>query len=149
MIQRTDKSFAPTVQDRIDNLNKPKGSLGRLETLALQVALVQHTLTPRLVHPCHRESESKNRYAYSAVPVAERVLSLLLGMFPLVLCVAVGWSSLPRWESWMSGLSACAVLLFVLYRTMYRRIGGYTGDCCGATMLLAELVSYFILLIVP
>ena len=53
MIQRTDKSFAPTVQDRIDNLNKPKGSLGRLESLALQVALVQHTLTPRLVHPCH------------------------------------------------------------------------------------------------
>lgn len=96
-----------------------------------------------------RESESKNRYAYSAVPAAERVLSLLLGLLPLVLCVAAGWSSLPRWESWMSGLCACAVLLFVLYRTMYRRIGGYTGDCCGATMLLAELVFYLILLIVP
>lgn len=53
MIRPTDKSLAPVVQERIDNLNKPKGALGRLESLALQVALVQHTLTPSLEHPCH------------------------------------------------------------------------------------------------
>lgn len=41
------------VQDKIDNLNKPKGSLGRLETLAMQICLVQQTMTPRLEHPCH------------------------------------------------------------------------------------------------
>lgn len=41
------------IQNKIDNLNKPKGSLGRLETLALQVCKIQDTLTPRLTHPCH------------------------------------------------------------------------------------------------
>lgn len=41
------------IQDKIDNLNKPKGSLGRLETLALQICMIQQTLTPRLSHPCH------------------------------------------------------------------------------------------------
>lgn len=41
------------IQSKIDNLNKPKGSLGRLETLALQVCQVQQTLTPSLTHPCH------------------------------------------------------------------------------------------------
>lgn len=41
------------IQDKIDNLNKPKGSLGRLETLALQICKVQDTLTPELRHPCH------------------------------------------------------------------------------------------------
>lgn len=41
------------IQDKIDNLNKPKGSLGRLEELAMQVCLIQQTLTPSLAHPCH------------------------------------------------------------------------------------------------
>ena len=41
------------IQDKIDNLNKPKGSLGRLEELAMQVCLVQQTLEPSLAHPCH------------------------------------------------------------------------------------------------
>ena len=41
------------VQEKIDNLNKPKGSLGRLEELALQICLIQQTLNPMLCHPCH------------------------------------------------------------------------------------------------
>ena len=38
---------------KIDNLNKPKGSLGRLESLAMQMAMIQQTLSPTLRHPCH------------------------------------------------------------------------------------------------
>ena len=41
------------IQDKIDNLNKPKGSLGRLEELALLICLIQQTLEPSLDHPCH------------------------------------------------------------------------------------------------
>lgn len=41
------------IQDKIDNLNKPKGSLGRLESLAMQICKIQDTLTPQLTHPCH------------------------------------------------------------------------------------------------
>ena len=41
------------IQRKIDNLNKPKGSLGQLEELAMQICLVQQTLQPRLCHPCH------------------------------------------------------------------------------------------------
>ena len=47
------KELQSAIQEKIDNLNKPKGSLGRLEELAMQVCLVQQTLAPSLAHPCH------------------------------------------------------------------------------------------------
>ena len=93
------------------------------------------------------ESESKNRYAYSLATTGERLLSLLLGFLPLGVCLLAGLSSMPRWGSWAKGLSACFVLLFLLYRAMQRRLGGYTGDCCGATVLLTELTLYLTLLL--
>ena len=52
-IQPVNKSLQPAIQEKIDNLNKPKGSLGVLEDLAMQACLIQQTLTPSLAHPCH------------------------------------------------------------------------------------------------
>lgn len=46
-----DESIGTALTDKIDNLAKPKGSLGALEELALQIGLIQQTLTPRLRHP--------------------------------------------------------------------------------------------------
>ena len=48
-----DRSMQGAIQAKIDNLNNPKGSLGRLEELAMQVCLIQQTLEPSLAHPCH------------------------------------------------------------------------------------------------
>ena len=52
-IEAPDEGLRPAIQTKIDNLNKPKGSLGRLEELAMQVCLIQQTLTPSLASPCH------------------------------------------------------------------------------------------------
>ena len=52
-VNRVDRSIQTAIQEKIDNLNKPKGSLGRLEELAMQVYLIQQTLEPSLAHPCH------------------------------------------------------------------------------------------------
>ena len=52
-IAAPDEALRPRIQEKIDNLNKPKGSLGRLESLAMQVCMVQQTLEPSLAHPCH------------------------------------------------------------------------------------------------
>ena len=52
-IKNPDEAIRPVIQDKIDNLNKPKGSLGVLEELAMQVCLIQQTLTPSLASPYH------------------------------------------------------------------------------------------------
>lgn len=46
-----DETLRPRLQEKIDNLGKPKGALGKLERLALQLGMIQRTLTPRLSLP--------------------------------------------------------------------------------------------------
>ncbi len=50
-IKPLDRSLEPDIINKIDNLTKPKGALGRLEELALQISLIQNTLQPQLHKP--------------------------------------------------------------------------------------------------
>ena len=50
-IRRPNQDIRQELIDRINCLAKPKGSLGTLEELALQIGLIQQTLTPQLRNP--------------------------------------------------------------------------------------------------
>ena len=52
-IEKPDIGLCEDIQKKIDHLNKPKGSLGTLEELAMQLCLIQHSMTPKLCHPRH------------------------------------------------------------------------------------------------
>ena len=80
-----------------------------------------------------REEESKAKVLYSRMTWPEVLLGLIAGWLPLVFLQPAGW--------WMACLCPPVVFL-LLCRWMKRRIGGYTGDCCGAVFLLCEFSFY-------
>lgn len=50
-IEKPDEAIRPLLMDKINNLTKPKGALGTLEDLALQIGWIQQTLSPTLRSP--------------------------------------------------------------------------------------------------
>ena len=48
---KPDFNLSDAIQNKIDNKTKPKGSLGVLESLAKQIAMVFNTLNPKIIKP--------------------------------------------------------------------------------------------------
>lgn len=80
-----------------------------------------------------KAEEAKNRTVYERMTGGEWLLSAAAGLLPALLF-------LPR--PFLPALAAPIVVFLLLTRMMRRRIGGYTGDCCGALFLLCELAFY-------
>jgi adenosylcobinamide-GDP ribazoletransferase len=102
-----------------------------------------------VAHPLSRLASTTLIYALDyarddadarAKPLAHRLsrgeltLAALSGAAPLAL--------LPPPEA-LAGLALVMLVTLVSARYFVRRIGGYTGDCLGAAQQLAELASYF------
>lgn len=85
-----------------------------------------------------KEEDSKAKVTYSRMTVTELLTGTVAGLLPLpfLLPAALGWACL-----------APPVVFLLLCGWMKRRIGGYTGDCCGASFLLCELSFYIAILI--
>lgn len=67
-------------------------------------------------------------------------------MSPVAWCVSAAAGLLPAvlWMpgAWWGAALFPAAMMLVLAGMMRRRIGGYTGDCCGAAFLLCEWSFY-------
>jgi adenosylcobinamide-GDP ribazoletransferase len=99
-----------------------------------------------------REEEAKNRLIYAHTTAGEKLLSLVLGFLPIVLILTLTLTpnpspltSNPSPLTPLLSFCASALCCAGLFGLMHRRLGGYTGDCCGATFLLTELTFYFML----
>ena len=80
-----DQTLAAQVQQRLDQLTKPRGALGRLEALALQVALVQGRTHPQwqapqlVVFAADHGIAAQGVSAYPSEVTAQMVLNMLAG----------------------------------------------------------------------
>ena len=87
------------------------------------------------------EETAKNRTVYRRPATLAGVLLALQGMLPLAVFLwlagdAVEWSTL---------IFVPCLMMYFLYRLIWNRLRGYTGDCCGAVCLLVELTFYMAL----
>lgn len=84
--------------------------------------------------PYARSEGAKNRISYARMSLSQIVLQILFGIIPTAAFVF--------FTSAAMALSLIAPIVTAILLILYLRnkIGGYTGDCCGATYLICELV---------
>ncbi|MGQ0699791.1 MAG: adenosylcobinamide-GDP ribazoletransferase [Panacagrimonas sp.] len=85
------------------------------------------------------EDSSKAKPVAEGIGPAEWGTGILLGLLPLALAVVLDRTS-PG--SAALALAAAVVVPVLAARYYRRRIGGYTGDCLGATQQASELAIY-------
>lgn len=85
------------------------------------------------------EQEAKNNTVYTKNRKAKKWITTLIAALPTLL-----FFSCSAWVALVTAMVFCKLL----FAYMKRKIGGYTGDCCGATFLMAEICFYTTLTIV-
>ena len=86
------------------------------------------------------EAEAKNKLLYCRPTIIEICVGIVLGLVPIT--IALLYSDCIIWQDIALSMIAPIIGCAVLFHTMHRRIGGYTGDCCGATFIITELLFY-------
>jgi adenosylcobinamide-GDP ribazoletransferase len=85
-----------------------------------------------------REEEAKNKTVYRKPTLAAGLGLTVQGLLPMALMI---WLT---GISWYLVLCVPVVVMYFLYLLIWRKIHGYTGDCCGAVCLLVELTVYLV-----
>jgi adenosylcobinamide-GDP ribazoletransferase len=85
------------------------------------------------------EETSKSKMVYNKMSFRTGSISIIFGLLPFILLLKIDF------------LPAVILPIFVftgLILLMKKKIGGYTGDCCGATFLICELSFYLGIMII-
>ncbi len=90
-----------------------------------------------MMMPYARTAEqAKSKIVYRRPSTTAGILLALQGLLPMALLI---WQTDVAWEL---VIFIPALVMYFLYMLIWRRLGGYTGDCCGAVCLLVELTVY-------
>lgn len=89
-----------------------------------------------------REEEAKAKVIYRKITLVSGVSLAVQGLLPIGLLV---WYMGIAWEAM---IFIPALVMYFLYLLIWRRLHGYTGDCCGAVCLIVELSVYLTLMVI-
>lgn len=87
------------------------------------------------------EEEAKSKTVYRKFSTLAGISLAFQGLLPMVAFI---WLTDVDWQ-WV--IAAPCLIMYFLYLLIWRRLHGYTGDCCGAVCLLAELAVYLVICI--
>ena len=97
-----------------------------------------------IMMPYARTAESaKNHTVYRRPTTAASVGLAVQGLLPLVIFLYLMRSQV----EWSTVVFSPCIVMYFLYLLIWRRIRGYTGDCCGAVCLLTELTTLLSVLV--
>lgn len=88
------------------------------------------------------EEDSKAKNVYRRMSVRAGIMLFIQGFLPM----AVFLWTFKDYINWQVIVFGPCLLMYFLYLLIWRKLRGYTGDCCGALFLLIELGVYFCIL---
>ena len=96
------------------------------------------------------EAAAKNQLVYAQVSLWEKIYSLMFALIPLAILpfTQTVYTPIALFINIGYACVAAIIVAIVLFILMHKRIQGYTGDCCGATFIILEMVFYLVLLAV-
>ena len=86
-----------------------------------------------------REEDAKSKTVYRTIHWPAAISLAVQGLLPMAPCLMHGGLSTMSFA--LRIIIPLLVMLF-LYQLIWRRLHGYTGDCCGALCLVIELSVY-------
>lgn len=91
--------------------------------------------------PYARAEGAKNKVKYQMMTPIDIAITIVTGILPMLpLCFLC--------PIYADSVLAPFIIFAILVAFMKRKIGGYTGDCCGATFLLCELSMFFAIVVI-
>lgn len=91
--------------------------------------------------PYARPEGAKNKASYQRMKPGRLIIMTIIGMIPAIPLLCEN-----RWYALAAILPLIVMCGLCVY--MRRKIGGYTGDCCGATFILCEISSLIAITII-
>ena len=86
------------------------------------------------------EETAKNHTVYRRFDIKAGISLAIQGLLPICLYIYYMYARV----DWQLLIFIPAIVMYFLYMLIWRRLHGYTGDCCGALFLLTELTTLLV-----